>query len=225
MSHMSLVDGMIKLTDVNDHYIISHLKHLTLRVRGIVLHGDGHGDGNSSENDDEIGGGSGGRLSLVANDGLKSVLVVQEGSLHNHNDNGGDKSKAKVSPRKTSTVTGRKLLGIFGDSSTSSTASTFDKNRNIEEIRDEALLEYEHLYDEHEVGGHGWREHTSTGASAQELADFPGDADADADSDSNILRGRKLSEVQDDDPRSDDPQNDSPKEMSKKATGDGTKTK
>jgi hypothetical protein len=62
MNQVSLVDGIVILYDVNDRSFTSHMKHLTLRVRGIVLH-------------------SLGKISLVANDGpLRSAFVVNHGN-------------------------------------------------------------------------------------------------------------------------------------------------
>lgn len=62
MNQVSLVDGIVILYDVNDRSFTSHMKHLTLRVRGIVLH-------------------SLGKISLVANDGpLRSAFVVNNGN-------------------------------------------------------------------------------------------------------------------------------------------------
>lgn len=62
MNQVSLVDGVVILYDVNDRTFTSHMKHLTLRVRGIVLH-------------------SLGKISLVANDGpLRSAFVVNHGN-------------------------------------------------------------------------------------------------------------------------------------------------
>lgn len=62
MNQVSLVDGVVILYDVNDRSFTSHMKHLTLRVRGIVLH-------------------SLGKISLVANDGpLRSAFVINNGN-------------------------------------------------------------------------------------------------------------------------------------------------
>lgn len=66
MTAVSLVDGIVNLYDVNDRSFTSNLKHLTLRVKGIVVH-------------------SIGKVSLVANDDpLRSALVVKNGNIANH---------------------------------------------------------------------------------------------------------------------------------------------
>lgn len=64
MTEVSLVDGIVTFFDVNDRTFTSNMKHLTLRVKGIVLH-------------------SLGKVSLVANDDqLRSALVVKNNNIH-----------------------------------------------------------------------------------------------------------------------------------------------
>ena len=59
LSQVSLVDGIITLYDVNDKSFTSPLKHILLRVRGVILH-------------------SLGKISLVANDSpLQSAFMIQ----------------------------------------------------------------------------------------------------------------------------------------------------
>jgi len=66
MTAVSLVDGIVNLYDVNDRSFTSNMKHLSLRVRGIVVH-------------------SLGKVSLVANDNsLRSAFVVKNGNIANH---------------------------------------------------------------------------------------------------------------------------------------------
>ena len=113
MTEVSLVDGVVNLYDVNDRSFTSNMKHLTLRVKGVVLH-------------------SLGKVSLVANDGqLRSALVIKNNNIH------------------------RKLLeqGL---------QVALDNDVPIEAIRDEALKNNGHLFNEN-VGGEEWVDHFDSG--------------------------------------------------------------
>ncbi len=62
MLHLSLIDGIVNMYDVNNRSFASQMKHLTIRVRGVLIH-------------------SLGRMSLVANDGQsRSVFVLYNGN-------------------------------------------------------------------------------------------------------------------------------------------------
>ena len=114
MQEISLVDGIITLYDVNDRSFTSHMKHLTLRVRGVVIH-------------------SLGKISLVANDGpLRSAFIVKDSD--------------GIDARRNLMQTGEQNIGL---------------DINIEDIRNDALQTYGHLYDA-DVGGEHWKEHLRT---------------------------------------------------------------
>ncbi len=149
MTQMSLVDGVIKLTNVNDRSIISHLKHVTLRVRGIVIH-------------------SLGRVSLVANDHLKTVFVVKDGEEEDNDEvvstststrtrTTTDEGKKDEDASDAKVVVGRKLLEVMNDKD-----KAFVGEEHVEALRNDALEAYGHLFDDHQVGGEGWNEHFTT---------------------------------------------------------------
>ena len=131
MNEISLIDGIVNLYDVNDRSFTSQMKHLTLRVRGVVIH-------------------SLGRISLVANDGpLRSVFVVKnydDVDVETHDDVGADADAGDTSRRKL-------MQSGNGGDGTTRTSSV-----NVEAVRDEALRNYNHLFSE-EVGGEHWRRH------------------------------------------------------------------
>lgn len=157
VSEISLLDGFVRLYDVNNEHFASPRKHIFLRVRGVAIH-------------------SIGRLSLVANDGpYRSALFLKDHirddsvpqKTHNKNvksndsddDNDDDNDDDKDDGKKR-----RRLLDFIRDVHNNSWEGHEGGERKtlINRVRDNALELYTHYFNVDEVGGRNWNGYVDT---------------------------------------------------------------
>ena len=167
MTSLSLLDGYLKLSDISDAGFASPLKNLLVRVQGILIHPLG-------------------KISLVAND--VSSTTYRNGRRHafvmfpdEDERNKRDKKKGMEAMDDPTFSWGGKshegeeeerrhlleqsIQNAFKSSKTDQhvgAESSHDVG-GLEQIRQEALTSYSHLFDKHDVGGgKDWEEYSSS---------------------------------------------------------------
>ena len=162
MKHLSLIDGYVKIRDLNDLGFTNTKKHLFIRVHGVYIHAIG-------------------KVSLVSNDGLLQSVFSMVGD--DHNGGGKDKKEQELkryqqcetkngytatatSTSETSKSTRRRLqasiveleslLPSGGGISNSRTHGALHQ-KILLDIRNRALFLYAELFNVHQIGGHEWK--------------------------------------------------------------------
>lgn len=161
---ISLVDGFVKMYDVNNLSIASPNRNLFLRVRGVTIH-------------------STGRISLVANDkSFRSALVVlkEEGREFNKQaiakletsdrDNNENRDNDENSADESNDKEHRRLLDSVSDvmnhEKNQEGYGSGEENDLVKKVRDNAIHLYDHYWSGKEIGGENWNEYA-------EVADYP----------------------------------------------------
>lgn len=146
---ISLLDGFVRLHDVNNEHFASPRKHLFLRVRGVAIH-------------------SIGRLSLVANDGSsRSALFLKD---HTKDNSMLEKTQNKNAESNSADDDSdddkkrRRLLDFISDVHNNSREGHEgeDRKKLINRVRDNALELYTHYFNGDEVGGKNWNGYVDT---------------------------------------------------------------
>ena len=143
MQEVSLLDGIVHLYDVNDRGFTSHMKHLTLRVRGVIIH-------------------SIGKISLVGNDGPWRSAFVVKGLESDPSQDQDQDPHYRRALLEAGEVDENKDDDGEGEDEDDKDDETIENNEiNVDNIRDEALQRYGEYFNE-DVGGEKWKKQIET---------------------------------------------------------------